>query len=264
MYKLSKFKALFSAYLKNALIYRSMIVVYMFEAFFLPLIMLFVWQTIIASNGHLESSQQSIINFYILIPVVSILVSSWHGFFLAQDIRLGMLNAYLVKPVWPFAPRLCNNFAEKLIKIIYIIPFLAISLSLFRVKIQLSISAWIIFITALLLSTLLWFLIETLIGLSAFWSDENSSFREAVQIFHATLGGVITPTFLFPGVLRKIAVVLPFRYMTSWPVEILSGKTDAKILIEGFTWQLIWIILLLFTVIFLWKKGVKKYSAIGG
>jgi ABC-2 type transport system permease protein len=78
------------------------------------------------------------------------------------------------------------------------------------------------------------------------------------------LGGRLIPLFLFPPLVRSLSNLLPFRYIISFPLEILSGQVSSLEIQQGFLLQVsITTILFGFTAI-LWHRGIIKYSAIGG
>lgn len=78
------------------------------------------------------------------------------------------------------------------------------------------------------------------------------------------LAGQVAPTVLLPDAMRRMACVLPFRYMLGFPVEVLTGQLDAAGLWSGFAYQAAWLAVALALYTVLWRTGVKRYSAVGG
>ena len=78
------------------------------------------------------------------------------------------------------------------------------------------------------------------------------------------LAGQVAPVVLLPGVLHNIAIVLPFRYMISFPLEILLGHLSVPGLLTGLAYQISWgaIAFVVFTTT--WRRGLRYYTAIGG
>ncbi len=78
------------------------------------------------------------------------------------------------------------------------------------------------------------------------------------------LAGQVAPVALLPGVLHTAAVVLPFRYMAGFPVEIVTGQIPLGELGMGFAIQASWLALAMALAAALWRWGVRRYAAVGG
>jgi ABC-2 type transport system permease protein len=254
----------FLAQLQETGEYRGMIIIWMFESFFFPMTVLFVWISISSSSFDIHQQLQHIINYYSLLPLVSVLTGAWHGIFLAQEIRLGKFNKYLTRPVFPLAYSISNNLAEKVIKFFFILPFILVSHLLFGINLYLTPVTALLFPLTILLSTATSFLIDTIIGLMSFWMDEVTSLENLSDIALYTLGGKLAPIFLFPSTFQKIANLLPLRYMFSFPLEVITGALTPNQILFGLVTQFAWIVILIIATNFLWQSGVKKYSAVGG
>lgn len=254
----------FQAQLQQTAAYRGMIFIWMFESFFFPVSVLLVWISIAHTTPAILNQLQDIINYYTLLPLISILTSSWHGIFLAEEIRYGKFNQRLVKPIFPLTDSISNNLAEKFTKIFFIIPFIILSHLIFSIQIHPSPIMFLSLPLTIILASIISFLIETAIGFLAFWMDEISSLENLADIADYTFGGKLAPIFLFPPFLQSIAILLPFRYMTSFPLEMLAGTLSTQDTIIGFSIQSAWIFCLAILNLFLWKTGIQRYSAIGG
>jgi ABC-2 type transport system permease protein len=69
---------------------------------------------------------------------------------------------------------------------------------------------------------------------------------------------------MLPGVMQVAAIALPFRYMVGFPVEVLSGHLDPAGLAQGFAIQLGWLAVALAFSALLWRRGLRRYEAVGG
>jgi len=78
------------------------------------------------------------------------------------------------------------------------------------------------------------------------------------------LAGQVAPITLLPSLLQTISKVLPFRYMLSFPVEILMGQLSATEVWNGFLWQASWLAFAVILFVMLWRMGLKHYTAVGG
>jgi len=77
------------------------------------------------------------------------------------------------------------------------------------------------------------------------------------------LGGVVAPLDLFPAQVKAIADFLPFRFMLSFPVEIVSGRLTTADLSIGLITMTFWVAFCIVLYRWLWGRGVKQFSAFG-
>jgi ABC-2 type transport system permease protein len=78
------------------------------------------------------------------------------------------------------------------------------------------------------------------------------------------LAGQVAPVAILPGALQTLAKVLPFRYMVSFPVEVLTGQLAAPDVVYGFIGQVGWLSVALILSASLWRAGLRRYTAVGG
>jgi ABC-2 type transport system permease protein len=64
-------------------------------------------------------------------------------------------------------------------------------------------------------------------------------------------------------VVRTVATVLPFRWLVSFPVELMLGRVSPSEALAGLGLQLFWSMAIFALFSRLWKEGVKRYSAVG-
>ncbi len=74
----------------------------------------------------------------------------------------------------------------------------------------------------------------------------------------------MAPIVLLPAGMQQLAIVLPFRYMLSFPVEILAGQLEGSAIWTGLAIQAAWLLLALALCVGLWRAGLRRYSAVGG
>jgi ABC-2 type transport system permease protein len=77
------------------------------------------------------------------------------------------------------------------------------------------------------------------------------------------LSGQMAPISLLPHPIQVAASILPFRWMISFPVELLLGRLSPLEAARGFAAQGVWILLSLTALRTIWRLGVRVYSAVG-
>ena len=107
---------------------------------------------------------------------------------------------------------------------------------------------------------MLYLLIYSLIGFSAFILIEVWPINRLVNDTSRLLAGSFIPLSVMPEFLQKIANVLPFRFLYSFPLELLLGSFDKAKIGENYGILLIWI--LIFAVLDVAMYSVAKYKAV--
>lgn len=103
-----------------------------------------------------------------------------------------------------------------------------------------------------------------LIGLLAFWVHKVKNFFDFYQMAFSLFGGEMVPLALFPKLIQVLAIFLPFRYVYSLPLEIYFGGLSRSGILLGFIVQIFWILIITLFLKFVWRHGLKQYSAFGG
>jgi ABC-2 type transport system permease protein len=82
--------------------------------------------------------------------------------------------------------------------------------------------------------------------------------------FESMLGGQIFPLDLMPPALFRIAQFLPFPYQMYFPAAILTGRIALPEALRGLAVAAGWALALLALARFLWGRGLRRYTAVGG
>jgi len=119
---------------------------------------------------------------------------------------------------------------------------------------------------AVVLSTILGiflnFFMDAAIGMSSFWTEDNSAFYWIAQKLSFMLG-LFLPLEFLPAVIRNIALYLPFSYIAYAPARLLTSFS-----MEEF-WSIV-PVQVFYTAMFaalsalIYSRGVKKLNVNGG
>ncbi|OGG06123.1 hypothetical protein A2872_04090 [Candidatus Gottesmanbacteria bacterium RIFCSPHIGHO2_01_FULL_42_12] len=116
---------------------------------------------------------------------------------------------------------------------------------------------------AIVLATVLVFASSLVLGLFSFWTTHISSFVSLYWIGLMLFGGITFPLSFFPDTIRPLVNLNPFRFMFSFPLEIIFSRLSPGETITGFLMLLFWICLFSIFYKIIWKRGVKVYSGYG-
>ncbi len=239
---------------------------------FIPLFaMLSLWRTIYAeqSEGHLLSgyTQAQMIFYYLMVAIVDIFTGvnedDWQ---IAADIREGNISQFLLKPVDYLWYRLCLFFSGRVTFVMMASVPLAVFVFCFRdYFVQPASSMTLVaFFCSLALTALLQFFLSYAMAMIAFWVLEISTFFFLLFAFEYLASGHLFPLDMLPPALQHALWFTPFPSMLYVPISIYMGKLTGNGVVLGLLTQLFWVLMMYALACFMWRRGIKKYSAFGG
>jgi ABC-2 type transport system permease protein len=243
--------------------YRAQFVMLQIRNMIVPVVSLLVWRAAIVAGADLPVSTEFLATYFVLVSVVGMLTSSWIGVYLAERIRLGELALWLVRPASTHLEALVENVAEKLVKLAIISPMVAVFAFVLRDQTRFPTDGlrWLGFAASVVLAAGIAFSIDVLIGSLAFWFEEVAGFDRAKNLILPVLSGAVVPLALLPGWAATVVDVQPFRFVVSFPLEVLLA--DRVNLLAGFGLQLAWLAFFAATTTLVWRRGIRGYSAAG-
>ena len=248
------------------LAYRGAFLILMVNTVAVPLISLLVWLTVSEQGVRLPYTRDQFVTYYVLLGVVAMLTGVWLAAYEADEIRLGRLSPWLLRPAPYIAHQLGNNIGEKIIKLPLLLPLVVLVAVAFRGDFHLPAASWLwaLFVLATILAAALAFLLDFVIGALAFWVQDVRGLVRLKELAAALLAGEFVPLALFPHSLSGFLEAHPFRYTLSFPLEIATGALDGGALLRGFAWQAVWLIGLLVLYRAVWRRGLRLYASTGG
>jgi ABC-2 type transport system permease protein len=245
--------------------YRVALVIWLLSQVLDPVIYLVVWSTVSAASGGEVGgyTRGDFAAYFLVLMLVNNVTYSWIMYEYDYRVREGTLSAALLRPVHPIHADLADNLASKMISTPGML-LVAVALGfVFRPTVHLVPWALAAFVPAVALAFILRFLIEWTLALAAFWTTRVSALNQTYFVAMLFLSGQVAPLALFPGFVQAIGTALPFRWMISFPVELLLGNLTPAQVLTGFAAQAGWIVVGLALVRVVWRAGVRQYSAVG-
>lgn len=119
------------------------------------------------------------------------------------------------------------------------------------------------FVVSLLLSFLVGFYLEALLGLVAFWFLEVSSLLFIYMMLTYFLSGHMIPLDWL-GPFGEGVQLLPFKYLAYFPAAIMLGRYDHSQLGQELVIEAFWALVLFAACRVAYARGVRRYGAFGG
>lgn len=241
---------------------------------FLPIVtQVFLWGAIYQAKGPQDTRVINSYTYgdmvaYSLLVMVGRAFSSMPGLTtgIARDIREGTIKKFLIQPVDMLDYLFWHRVAHKLVYyVVALVPFALVFWlcgSYFR--------AWpsggtiVCFAASLVLAFLIGFLIESLMGLIAFWFLEVSSLVFVYMLLSYFLSGHMLPLDWLPSPFGDWIRLLPFKYLAFVPAAVLLEKYDSQQLATELGLGCVWVIALYLLNRLTLARGLRRYSAYGG
>jgi ABC-2 type transport system permease protein len=227
----------------------------------LPLIMLGVWSGSGAASAAGLSPQQ-LSRYFLAAFVVRQFTVVWLIQVFEDDALQGRLSPLLLQPLSPLWRYLAAHFSEQASRIPFVaVMLLAVGLAAPGLLWLPSAGALLLGILAIVAAFLLRFLLQVLVTTLCFWSERAAALDRLLMIPYLFLSGIVAPLDTFPPVVRRLALATPFPWMVDFPARLLAGEPVNMAL--GFGAIAAWCLLLLPIGHWLWRAGLRRYSAMG-
>ncbi len=224
-----------------------------------------LWTSIYQSSGEATIggfTLEAMIAYHLWAMVTSMLQVS-HGFDrLSEEIRLGRISSFLLYPFEMWEYHVSQYLARQVVHV-GIAGLMVVVLRLLLAD-RLGLAGWQAMFSGLwlgLLAGLLWFWIIYIFALCAFWLDETWTLRVIFRIVAGFLSGKLIPLDLYPQWLVGALEYTPFPYMTFQPVLAFMGRDaevgKATLVLLG------WIAITAGLCFWVWRRGIRNYTAAG-
>jgi ABC-2 type transport system permease protein len=257
---------LWSSEYAHMLEYRAEVILWALSGV-LPLIMLGVWSTVIDGQGALPvgglaMNQPQLARYFLSAFVVRQFTVVWVVWQFEQDCLEGRLSPYLLQPLHPLWRYLATHLAEQATRL----PFVILIVSVFfgfqpQAFLMPQTGRLLLAVLAIGLGFAIHFLLQSLVASLCFWAERASALERLLSIPLLFFSGLVAPLDTFPPGARQLALHTPFPWIIGFPAQLLSGaELDIR---AGFVAVAVWIALLLPLLLFTWRLGVRRYSAMG-
>lgn len=245
--------------------YRVELVIWLTSMVLQPVVFLSVWQTVAGNaGGELNGFTRSdLAGYFILVMLVNHLTMAWVMFEWDGRVRRGELSYLLLRPYHPIHRDLGENITFKMATLPVML-LTAVGLVLtFKPSIQAVGWAIAAFIPGLMLAYALRFTSDWTAALGAFYTERVEALNVVYFLVILLFSGQVAPLPLMPDSLQTISYFLPFRWMLDFPVRLVMGKLTQQEMYTGLLAQVGWLTALTAIRMFVWSRGLRRYTAVG-
>ena len=229
-----------------------------------PLIMLGLWTSVARLQPFASYSSADFVAYFLAALIVRQLTGNWVAWQIGEEVRSGAMAMRLLRPIHPFFVYAASHAAAVPFRSIIALPVAVLLLfsaggsALTTDPVRLA-----LVVPSLGLAWLITFALMFTIGALAFFLTQTMAISNLYFALYSLFSGYLMPLELL-GPVARVARWLPFRFMLSAPIELITRpqqRGDVARLIAG---QAAWAAISLTAALIMWRRGVRRFEAVGG
>lgn len=177
-----------------------------------------------------------------------------------SEVKTGGLSSHLLRPVNPV---LFIYFSFLGTRGVTTLMTIILMLAGFAFLPSISLLQFGLFLISLALAFAVGFVFNLFVGSLSFWTTEANHLQNVISHILRVFSGVLIPVSYFSGMTRTALTLSPFPVLAYLPSMIMQTRTVTSEMVTIFFSAIFWIGLLLPLSFWFWKKGLKRYEAIG-
>lgn len=265
---MSKYSTVFSISWQNEFVYRLNFILWRIRNILRLLMTYFLWSGVFTTNAVVYgySQPQMVTYIFLVLLVQTLIISAPSADHIGSEIGNGDISNYLVKPINYLKYWFTRDLASKLLNISFAVGEAVILWLILRPTLSVSLTFWstVAFLISAALAVVSYFLLSCATRFVSFWTPQNTwGFAFLVLVLLEILAGGIFPLDILPTGARIAVQFTPFPYLVYYPIAIFLGKVSGWETVRILAQSTIWLVILLHTTRWVWRKGLVAYAAEG-
>lgn len=264
-----KYWHVFRLSLMEYFVYRVNFFLWRFRSIVSFLTLIFFWQAVYGVKDNVFGySEAQMLTYIVGIAVLRAVILGGRVADLAGMIKTGdLVNKFLLRPWDVIKIWFVRDLASKILNLALVIVevFLLIKILNLSFYAPRNFTYLAFFILSCLFSLPLYFLLDFMLSLIAFWVDNVWAPRWLFGvIFLQFLSGRFFPLDVLPEFVFNFVKLTPFPYLIYFPLKIYLEQVTIfqAVRINGLLF--LWLVVVYFVTKKIWRKGLKQYTAYGG
>ena len=230
-----------------------------------PLIMMGLWTRVAHEAPFAGYSSADFVAYFLATQIVRLLTGNWIAWQMSEDVQSGAMAMRLLRPIHPFFAYAASHLAAIPFRSAIALPIAGVLLlssgapSLSHDPLQLALA-----VPSIALAWFTMFASMFALGSLAFFVTQALGFSALYFALYSLFSGYLMPLELLPSWITTLAAWLPFRFMLSAPVELLTRTLDGAQLARLLGGQLAWTVAMIGIALAVWRAGVRRFEAVGG
>lgn len=265
---MKKLLAVINISFKNIFEYRLNFLIGQLRQLILLLTLFYVWKAVFFQNTTIFGFNFiQIVTYLFLVQIIRAIALDTRTDGIADEIAgNGKFFSYLLRPVGYLRYWLSIDLAYKIINFLFSLIWLFIIAQILHIRLFLQTNPFLLllFIVSLCLSTLIYFFMNSIVSLWAFWTPQVWGAKFSLSLLIEFTSGAFFPLSILPLSFQNILNLTPFPYLVFFPANVYLGKLPITNLCEGLLIQAGWCFVFYLLNRLVWIRGLKVYSAFGG
>jgi len=242
--------------------YRAEFLVWMLTST-MPLVMLALMSSIARERPFKGYTEAGFVTYYLSVLIVRQLTGNWVAWQMGEEIRNGSLAMRRLRPIHPFIAFASSHAAAIPFRSVIALPIAIILLVTTGAPGLANPLQLALLVPSIAIAWMLTFAILFAIGSLSFWITQSMAVANLYFGLYTVLSGYLIKIDMM-GRFAKIISWLPFRFMLSAPVELITDRLTNDQILEIVGGQLAWTAVIGMTALSVWRAGVRHFEAVGG
>lgn len=230
----------------------------------------FFWSALLQDRGpdssFLGYTRSQMLTYVLAVNLLRSFVFTGRGWDLVHEISSGRISSHLMRPISYQGYSFALDLAQKTVYLASAAVEVTLLSLLFGSPVYVPNSVWTL-VTVLglvMMSSLLFFLLEFLVCQLAFWTSESGGPIFCFELLLQFAAGAFFPLDVLPPGLKSALYATPFPYLVYLPISVYLERIPRLEAARGFGLELAWLAAVYLLVQAVWRRGVANYSAEGG
>jgi ABC-2 type transport system permease protein len=261
-------RVVMAMFFQDGLVYKANTLIWILTDVVTAVIMPLIWLASYNGRSHIQGFAPSeMVAYYLVVLALTGFVESHVMWDMANDVKQGKFNNYLIRPYSMLAYMYAANLGWRVMRTLLGLPLFSIVAIAFRHYLK-GVGPWQydigpVFWLSVVLGHLVSFFCAYALGLLSLWLYEARSVYNLYYLPMLIFSGQIAPLALLPHDMVRAVQWLPFPYTISFPAQIFLGRVSGAELWTGLLAQAAWIGIGACCATALWRGGVRRYTAFG-
>lgn len=227
----------------------------------------FLWRALYVGHEELGGFRlEEMLRYCGTAAVASYLTMDFADWNLQMLIRTGRFLTFALRPIDHRTFALAQKLGHRTLGFLFeLLPVWLIFTFGFGVRIWPAEPLWAAL--SLALAFLMMFLVNYSVGLLSFWLTRTDGLRALVRFARDLLAGTFVPLTLFPPLVQKVMLFLPFQFIGYAPVRVVLGRYElggvtlslpAVVGCQAVAVAAMWVVSGL-----LYRAGIRRYTGVG-
>ena len=245
--------------------YRAATYMYLLGMVAEPVIYLVVWSTIADESGGTVGGLTAgeFAAYYIVWTLVRTMNIVFTPYGWEWRIREGQLSGQLLRPLHPIHYDIAEFAGGKIPWVLFYLPIAVVLTVVFNPTFDVRPAEIAVFVVAIWGAYLIRTFNQSALGLITFWTTRVGALFSLYIVLELLLSGRLVPLTLMPDWAQTVAWLLPFRWTFYFPIETLVGDLSSAELLGGLAMQVFWILVGIGVFSLVWRRAIRRYSAVG-